>query len=68
MTDYMNLASEYVIENARRSNARIAPAEPYMVRWPASSGHLIRSDDTHDLTKKVARAMRLRDRHLSNGP
>ena len=60
MTDYMKLASEYVIENARRSNARVAPDKPYMVRWPACSGHCIRSDDTYDLTKRVARAMRLR--------
>jgi hypothetical protein len=61
VTDYMKLASEHVIEHARYSNAKVPPAEPYFVRWPLTSGHLIHADDTMELVRKVARAMRRKD-------
>jgi len=58
VTDYMKLASDYVAEHGRYSNAKVPPAKPYMVRWPLASGRFITSDDTYDLAKKVAKAMK----------
>lgn len=60
MKDYIYEATDYVIENARYSNARTPPPKPYMVRFPASSGRLITAGDTHKLVKMVAAEMRRR--------
>ena len=63
MSEYMQRASEYVIEHARYANRVVPHPEPYQVRFPLASGHLLRAADTMDLVRKVARGMARRDRH-----
>ena len=60
MTDYIELAREYVVKNARRSNARVKPQKPYMVRWPRTSSTSIFASDTDELVKNLAEVMRIR--------
>jgi hypothetical protein len=57
---FLAAASEHVAEHARYSTAIVPPAKPYRVRYPLASSVCFASEDTHELTKLVAKEMHRR--------
>lgn len=57
---FLGAASEHVCNHATHSAAIVPPAKPYRVRYPLSSSVCFVAEDTHELTRLVAKEMHRR--------